>query len=66
MPSESPPCLVTVGGAIESTGLAAESGADSESESACQAELTPSQHASAGELVTQTRVTVGPVLGPGQ
>ena len=50
--------LVTVGGAFESTGLAAESGADSESESACQAGLTPSQHA---ELVTRTRVTV---LGP--
>jgi hypothetical protein len=44
--------LVTVGGAFESTGLAAESGADLESESACQAGLTPSQPA---EMVTRTR-----------
>ena len=49
--------LVTVGGAIAGVHRPGRS-ADSESESACQAGLTPSQHA---ELVTRTRVTV---LGP--
>ncbi len=38
----------------------------SPSQPGCQAGLTPSQHASAAELVpvTRTRVTVGPVLAP--
>ena len=56
--------LVTVGGAIAGVHRPGRS-ADSESESACQAGLTPSQHASA-ELVTRTRVTVAARCWPRQ